>query len=67
MGRKKPVNKERDRVIIRTVFSTFKHVIIKIITMVKVELELELELLEDMVYRVRVRLRVRVRKTITQA
>ena len=66
MGRKKPVYKERDRVIIATVFSTLKHVIIKIITMVKVEFELELEL-EDMGDRVRARLRVRVRKTNTQA
>ena len=47
-------------------FSTFKHVIIKIKTMVKVEFELELEL-EDMGDRVRARLRVRVRKTNTQA
>jgi hypothetical protein len=67
VGRKKPVYKERDRVIIGTVFSTLKHVIIKIITMVKVGLELELELLEDMVDRVRVRLRVRVRNINTQA
>jgi hypothetical protein len=66
VGRKTPVYKERDRVIIATVFSTLKHVIIKIITMVKVEFELELEL-EDMGDRVRVRLRVRVRKTNTQA